>query len=309
MSVAPGDLIAVTGGTGAIGRRLIRDLLDEGFRVRLLSRSAPPDLAIEHVPVDLSSDGPLTADALAECSAMLHLAAYIPSNHEDPASAVLCFQTNVLGTLKLLQAMEEAGIKRLLQTTSANAYAPGIEAPSEQQPMYPMGRAPFYLSSKLVQDIFGSHWALCRGMSVTTLRLGSVYGAGMKDALFTRFARALREGDAIRLANGGSFGADFVEISDVARAATMFLRSGVAGAFNVASGERTTLLEAAELLLDLTGSSPDKLIVEAEERLEIGFPQMDITKVRQLGFVPTDFRTGLARLVGWLGEHGFEREP
>jgi UDP-glucose 4-epimerase len=308
MSVAHGDLIAVTGGTGAIGRRVVRELLDEGFGVRLLSRSAPRDLAIEHVSVDFSSDEPLDAGALAECSAVLHLAAYIPSKHEDPATAARCFQTNVLGTIKLLQAMEGAGVERLLQTTSANAYAPGIEAPTEQQPMYPAARASFYLSSKLVQDIFGAHWAMCRGMSVTTLRLGSVYGAGMEQALFTRFAGALRAGEAIRLANGGSFGADFVEISDVAKAALMFLRSGVTGAFNVASGERTTLLEAARLLLELTGSSPDKLIVDAEERLEIGFPQMDISKVRQLGFIPTDLRTGLARVVGWLSD-GAGGEP
>lgn len=300
MRIAPGDLIAVTGATGAIGRLIVPDLLEQGFRIRSLSRSAPSDSRAEHVPVDLASGGRLERRALDGCSAVLHLASFIPARQDDPASAETCLRTNALGTLKLLQATEDAGIDRFIQTTSANAYAPGLEAPSEEDPMYPSERAPFYLSSKLVQDILGAYWRNSRGLAATTLRLSSVYGAGMKGALFTRFATSLHGGEAIRLANGGIFGADFVEVSDVSGALTLFLQNGVTGSFNVASGVRTTLLQAAQLLLNIAGCGQDLLVVDPQLNPEPGFPRMDISKARECGFSPTDLRTGLARLVQWV---------
>jgi UDP-glucose 4-epimerase len=308
VTVAPGSLVAVTGGTGGIGRIVVGELLDAGFRVRLLSRSAPQDQEVEHAAFDLTADDPVEAGALAGCSAVVHLAAHIPRDQEDPATAELCFRTNALGTLNLLEAVEGAGVDRFLQTTSANAYAPGLDSPSEEDPMYPAGRAPFYLSSKVAQDVFGSYWGLRRGMKVTTLRLSSVYGEGIEGALFTRFARTLIGGDAIRLANGGTFGADFVEASDISRALLLFLRKGATGAFNIASGERTTLLEASRLLLDLAGCGEDRLIVEPTDQPEKGFPRIDVSKVQDLGFVPTDLRTGLARLVDWV-KAGADGEP
>lgn len=302
MSIAPGALIAVTGGTGAIGRHVVQQLIDSGLQVRSLSRTAIP--GAEHVPVDLASDQPLSADLLGGCSAVLHLASHIPARQEDPASAEPCLRTNALGTLKLLQAAEQAGVVRFIQTTSANAYAPGLQAPREDDPMYPAARAPFYLSSKLVQDVLGAYWANCRGMRVTTLRLSSVYGAGMESSLFTRFAKTLCDGGSITLANAGSFGADFVDIADVTSAIGLFLASDTAGAFNIASGERTTLLQAARLLLELTGSAEDRLVIEPEQEREAGFPRMDISRARACGFAPSDLRTGLNRLIEWVSGKG-----
>jgi UDP-glucose 4-epimerase len=296
--IAPGTLIAVTGGTGAVGRRVVRDLVGSGFHVRSLSRTAVADA--EHVPVDLATDEPVGAELLSGCSAVVHLASHIPRKPEDPASAELCLRINAIGTLKLLQASEEAGIGRFIQTTSANAYAPGLEAPREEDAMYPSERGVFYLSSKVVQDVLGSYWANRRAMVVTTLRLSSVYGAGAETSLFTRFARALHAGDPITLANGGSFGADFVDIADVSSAIVRFLTADAAGVFNIASGERTTLLQAARLLIELIGSAEDRLIVEPERETEAGFPRMDISKALDFGFAPSDLRTGLGRLVEWV---------
>lgn len=302
MSDPAGGLVTVTGGTGAVGRRVVDDLVAEGWRVRALSRTPPADPGIEHVAYDLVSGEPIPVEALHGCVAVVHLASYIPRNQEDPATADLCLRTNALGTLRLLEAMEAAGVSRFIQTTSANAYAPELEAPSEQDSMFPSARAPFYLSSKIVQDILAAYWGERRRMAATTLRVSTVYGAGMEQSLFTRFAGTLRAGGPIRLVNGGSFGADFVDVSDVSAAVRLFLRNGATGAFNVASGRRTTLLEAARLLLDLCACGDDQLVVEQGASPEIGFPRMDITKARAQGFEPTDLRSGLERLVAWVNE-------
>jgi len=304
VTLGSGDLIAVTGAGGNVGLRVVDDLLAAGYSVRSLSRTRSRKLPaeVEHVTADLAAGQPLDPQGLKDCAAVIHLAAHIPVNQNDPASAKACFETNALGTLRLLEAMDGAGVDRLIQTTSANAYAPERDEPSEEDPMYPSARAPFYLSSKLVQDILASHWSLRTGMAVTTLRISSVYGAGLESALFTRFARTLRSGGKVRLANGGSFGADFVELGDVSAALAIVLKSGFTGPLNIASGKRTTLLEAARLLAELIGSGEEALIVESEERYEPGFPAIGIANARAVGFAPTDLRTGLERVVSWIDE-------
>jgi UDP-glucose 4-epimerase len=268
----------------------------------VLGRTPPaaPDDRIEFAPLDLTGAEPPQRSALEGCTAIVHLAAYVPQDQGDPAATELCLRTNALGTLRLLTAMERAGIRRMVQTTSANAYSPDEDFPSESSPMYPAQRAPFYLASKIVQDILGSHWELRRNIAVTTLRLSSVYGAGLEKSLFTRFCEALAAGQPVRLASGGSFGADFVELSDVSSAIRMAFETGVTGPLNIASGRRTTLLEAMRLLLDITGVPGDRLIVEPSERHESGFPAIDISKAVTLGYKPTDLRTGLQGLVDWV---------
>ena len=118
----------------------------------------------------------------------------------------------------------------------------------------------------------------------------------MGHSLFTRFAKSLRSGQTIKLANGGSFGADFVDVRDVIAAVRLFMGNEATGAFNIASGQRTSLLDAAKQLIELTGSPDDRLVVTAGAS-EAGFPAMDISKAGSLGFRPTDIRTGLKRLV------------
>lgn len=292
-------MIAVTGGTGRIGRIVVNDLLAAGYRVRLLARSPPDYDDVEQVPVDLADDEPVPPGALSGCSGLVHLAAYIPPDQADPSCAELCFRINALGTIELLRRAEEEGVKAVVQTTSANAYAPGKEQPDEDDPMFPSGRAPFYLSSKLAQDIIGAHWSARRGLPVTTLRISSVYGVGLEETLFARFAKCLLAGDAIELAGDGAFGADFVDVSDVSAAILLFLGRGAGETFNIASGVRTTLLDAAGILLRLTGSEQRQLIVRSGGDGDPGFPAINVNKAKQAGFEPTDLETGLARVVDW----------
>ena len=110
-------MIAVTGASGLIGHAVTSAARSRGLDLRPLSRSAVGDLAF-----DLGSSL-LPAEALRGCDAVVHLAAYVPTNHDDPAEASACWTVNALGTLKLMQAMAEAGVRRLIQATAANAYA------------------------------------------------------------------------------------------------------------------------------------------------------------------------------------------
>jgi UDP-glucose 4-epimerase len=187
-----------------------------------------------------------------------------------------------------------------VHTTAANAYAPGAQPPDETAPLYPAERAAFYLTSKVAQEIFAAHWAARHGMSVTALRLSALYGAGQERGLFTSFARKLLAGEPVRLANGGSYGADFLTLDDAAAAVLLFLESGASGSFNIASGSRSTLKDAASLLLEMTGANAEQLVLEPSTHSDPGFPAIAIDKAGTQGFSPTGIREGLRQLVDWV---------
>lgn len=302
MTISPGDRLAVTGGTGALGRQVVTDVLQAGYRVRLLSRRPLQtiDAGVDCEFFDLFDDEPLPPQKLDGCAAVIHLAAHIPPDQNNPSAAGAAFKANTLGTIRLLQAMEHAGIPRLFQTTAANAYSSNCMASDETAPMYPSQHAPFYLTSKLAQDIFGTHWAKRRGLRTTTLRVSSLYGAGQDKGLFTRFATALLRKECVHLINGGSYAADFVTISDVSSALLLFIGEDLDGPFNVASGQRATLLAAARHLIPLTGCTEERLIVDPVTVGEASFPRIDISRARSCGFMPTNLRDGLADLVDWI---------
>jgi UDP-glucose 4-epimerase len=307
MKIEPGALIGVTGGTGALGRQFVNDALDAGYRVRLLTRN--PEVSagrgVETRYFDLGHDEIPEPEMLHGCSAAVHLGAHIPADQADPAAAQTCLETNALGTLRLLLAMERAGVTRLLQTTSANGYSSGIDRPHEGSAMYPDGRAPYYLASKIVQDIFGGFWGNRRGAAVTTLRLSSLYGAGQPGGVVAHFGRSLLAGKEIGLANGGRFGADFATLADASRALLLFLAYGAAGPYNIASGVRSTLIEIAEKLAMLAGADRRLISIgEAVQGADDGFPAIDISRAISVGFDPTPLDRGLAELMDWLKSEG-----
>ena len=160
---------------------------------------------------------------------MVHLAARIPTHHNDIDEASLCWQANALGTMKLVDAMGSAGVKRLIQTTSANAYAPWVHHPDELAPMFPTSRI-FYLTSKIAQEWYANARGVEHGIGITTLRVSSVYGAASHRAPITLIARQMLDGATVRLVARGEFGADFVTDEDVAQALLIVLKAAAARA-------------------------------------------------------------------------------
>jgi UDP-glucose 4-epimerase len=168
--------------------------------------------------------------------------------------------------------------------------------------MFPGRRAPFYLASKITQEIFAEHWRVARGLHVACLRLGSVYGVGQETGVLTQWARAMIHGQTVRISNGGVFGADFVTRDDVVRALVSTLRTGVAGAINIGGGVRYSLRQIASMLLEVSGAQASLLDIEAaHDECDVGFPALNISRAkRDLRFEPTPIRSGLTSLVSWL---------
>lgn len=286
-------LLALTGGSGFVGRVFAAAARRSGWRIRHLARCRPPDAdpGDEWCFLDLDI---VQAPDLTGCAALVHLAAYIPSRHRDPAEAARCWRINALGTLHLADAAIRAGVGRMLHAGSANAYARTAMPPDEAAPLFPSSRG-YYLGSKIGQEIYAAE--RCRGEDVLlqTVRLASVYGPGQQSGAPALMARAAAGGGPIRVHGTGASGSDLVHAGDVAQAMLLMLASEKAGAFNAGSGVRTTMAELARLLAARSGAA---IVHEpAEEEEDWGFPALNIDRLRALGYRPTPLVQGLTEML------------
>jgi nucleoside-diphosphate-sugar epimerase len=173
--------VGVTGGTGLIGRALVRRLLAENVEVRLLARPGAQisDLVSRGVRVisgDLRDEVAI-AQVVARADSVFHLAAKMDSS--GPKSAFL--EANVLGTESVLKASLAAKVGRVVYASSVAVY--GLAKPGEtidestaldDQPE----RRDFYAQSKILADQLASSFSRKTSLPVTILRPGIVYGSG-----------------------------------------------------------------------------------------------------------------------------------
>jgi UDP-glucose 4-epimerase len=293
--------VSVTGASGFVGRHLVHALRKHGHRVRSLVRdlSTAPE-SDEVREIDLSSAEPLDA-ALAGVDAVVHAAAYLPASYADPGEARKLLEVNALGTLAILESCVRTSVEKAI-VVSSNVYRHGTDTVAEDAPTYPSVHAPFYMMSKLCAEVWADHFDRTGKLQTASLRLASVYGPGLERGMIPTFTSALVKGNPITIKDGGRFRSDLVFVGDVVDATERALLRDVHGVFNVGSGTTSSSLEVAEVLVTLTGASPDLLTVEppANSAVPFGFAPLDVTRARkQLGYAPSAFKDALGVYVDW----------
>jgi NAD dependent epimerase/dehydratase len=177
--------VLVTGGAGFIGSHLVEMLVREGYRVRAFvhynSQGKWHHLehvadeireAIEIVPGDIADAGSVSK-AVAGCDWVFHLAALIgiPYSYVAPSSYV---QTNIIGTLNVLDACRQHGVERMLHTSTSETYGSAQYVPiDEKHPI--VGQSP-YSATKIGADKLAESYWLSFEMPTTTVRPFNTYG-------------------------------------------------------------------------------------------------------------------------------------
>jgi len=304
--------VVLTGATGFVGRHLLRALLDAGHRVRALARrpdelGEPTHAALTRTRWSVAEPGDVVS-ALEGAEVLFHAAAFIPPDHDDPRYAAECLRVNAEGTLALLEAAVSGGVRRVVHLSSGNVYFPRRRRLREDAATYPSPRAPYYLSSKLAGEIYADHFRRTRDLSVSILRVSSVYGPGMGSrGLIPAFASRLARGERIDVEDGGRHTVDPVHVDDVVRAAMLAAEAAADGIFNVGSAVEIDVLGVARVLLDLFGADASAMRLEPAGDADgpPGFPWLDVERARSLlGYRPRSLREGLADYLereGWLG--------
>lgn len=295
--------VLVTGATGFVGRHLVDFLQGVGVQVvgAIREPSRAPSGLSDIVNWDLRG-GHLPVSLLREVAAVVHMAAYLPRDYLDPGEAARCLEYNALGSLALVRDLVEAEVPTLVNVSSGNVYRETASPAREDSPVFPFRHAPYYLASKLVQEIFAEHLAQRARFRLVTLRPSAIYGPGMSGGMIRTFATRLLNREHVTVNDGGRHTVDLVYVRDVVQVVYSALERTATGCYNVGSGHRVSTLEVVRMLAELTGADALQVEIEpAADRPPSGFAPLEINRARQeLGYQPTSLYQGLAAYVSWL---------
>jgi nucleoside-diphosphate-sugar epimerase len=301
----------VTGGGGFIGSHIAEKLVGEGQDVRILddfSTGRRENIASFLSDVTLIEgdirDPEVVNDAVSGVDYVIHQAALasVPRSIEDPVTSN---QVNVGGTLHLLVASKEHGVKRFVYASSSSIYGDSDKLPKSEE-MNPNPKSP-YAISKLAGEYYCGVFGEVYGMPTVSLRYFNVFGPRQDPnsqyaAVIPIFIKALLDGEAPTIFGDGEQTRDFTYIDNVVSGNLLAARSNVPGAsvYNLACGGRFSLNY-------LYGRLKDYLNVSVEPKFapprpgDVKHSQADIGAAeRDLGFTVTDgLDDGLERTIEW----------
>jgi dolichol-phosphate mannosyltransferase len=248
--------VIVSGASGFVGANLARRLLRDGHEVHLLLRPGRPQWRLAGIqadvralPVDLV-DREAVARALAAARAdwIFHLAAYGAYSSQVDARRIV--ETNLIGTMNLLEAGQRAGFEAFVNTGSSSEYGFKDVAPAETARLEPNSD---YAVAKAAATLYCESVARRGDLPISTLRLYSVYGPFEEPTRLipTLVTRALRR--ELPPLVDPSIARDFVYVDDATEAYVQAARQRARGVFNVGTGVQTTLRDLVDLARRLFG--------------------------------------------------------
>jgi len=302
----------VTGGAGFIGSHLVDRLVGDGAEVRViddLSSGAEANVnpAADLVVADIADEAG-SAAAIRGVDVVFHQAAHraVLRSVEHPLQTDTA---NVHGTLVLLTAARDAGVRRFVSASSSSIYGDvGVFPTPEDTEKLP--RSP-YAVSKLAGEHYCRVYALLYGMETVSLRYFNAYGPRQRpDSAYALviplFLHALLSGERPEVHGDGTQSRDFTYIDDVIDAnllaATRPADRFAGKAYNIAGGRSYSLLELLDLLRELTGIVAEPVHVRLREG-DVRRTEADISAAASdLGYQPkVGFREGLRRTIDAFG--------
>jgi len=301
----------VTGGAGFIGSHLIRRLVADGAEVTViddLSTGRPEN--IEGVPVtvaerDLARDD--VTDLLRGVDVIFHLAA-VPSVPRSVREPLRSHQAAATGTLRLLDAAREAGVRTFVNSSSSSVYG-DVASPPMRESMPTVPRSP-YAVAKLAAEGYTRVFAQLHGMRTVSLRYFNVFGprqdpASTYAAAIPRFITAYLRRERPQVFGDGRQSRDFTYVDNVVEAniAAAAAPKLSGESVNIAAGNPRTVLDVLEAISNEFGYSLPPAYAP-DRPGDIRDSHADLSVARSLlGYKATvDFPTGLRRTVEFLRE-------
>jgi len=305
--------IFVTGVAGFIGSRVAAALLARGDTVaglddfndfydpavkrRTVAELEPQGLRVTEGDL---RDPDAVKRAMQGADIVVHLAARagVRPSLEQPA---LYAETNVTGTVNVLEAMRELGIQRVVHASSSSVYGGQEKVPfSEDDPIdHPWSP---YAATKRANELLLRTWHHLYGIESFALRFFTVYGPGQRpDLAISKFIKLIDAGDEVPFFGDGNSGRDYTFIEDIV-AGVLAAIDRVQGCeiINLGGDEPVTLTEMVQTIESVLGKQA-KLKRLPDQPGDVPRTMADISKARRmLGYAPTtSFAEGVARQVEW----------
>lgn len=287
----------VTGGAGFIGSHISEALSEEHEVVVVDDLSAGHRENLRGVACEFVrgsvTDLALLKETFAGADGVFHQAAIasVPRSVEDPLAT---HSVNLTGTLNVLTAARDCGVRKVVAASSAAVYGEDPELPKREE-MTPDLLSP-YAAQKLSDEHYAAVFSRLYGLSTVCLRYFNVFGPGQDPSsqysgVISIFAARILRGEPIVIHGDGGQTRDFVYVGDVVQANLRAMTSGAEGVFNIARGEQTDLNTLAGIMMRAAGR---------EVAIRYGPPRAG------------DVRHSLAEIsraremLGWKPEHGLE---
>ncbi len=251
---ADARIVLVTGGGGFIGSHLVEALLKRGYAVRVLDNFSTGRLGQVHPSANLIKgdirERASMANAFRAVDCVFHTAAIprVPLSIENPLETHM---TNVVGTINVLQAAREMGVRRVIFSGSSSVYGDQARMPLNE------GMTPNPLSPYALQKLTAEHYTRLfhnlYGIETLTLRYFNVFGPRMASegaylTVISAFLQARRAGRPVTIDGDGEQTRDFTHVHDVVRANLLAMDCEIADgrALNIGQGRSVSVNWVAE---------------------------------------------------------------
>jgi nucleoside-diphosphate-sugar epimerase len=301
--------VLVTGGGGFIGSHLVERLVIDGHEVRVLDNFttgrrenlAALQTEVELVEGDVRSFERVLS-AVRGTDLVLHHAALpsVPRSVQDPLTTNA---VNATGTLSVLLAARDAGVKRVIFASSSSVYGPGPELPKGER-LRPRPISP-YAVAKLAAEGYCASFHHVYGLETVVLRYFNVFGPRQDPlseyaAVIPRFIVGMARGEALTVYGDGTQSRDFTYVENVVEANMLAMRATEASGrvFNVACGSRVTINHLVDELRAVMGTTVEVIHAPARPG-EVRESSADISQAEtHLLYRPrVSLREGLRRTV------------
>jgi UDP-glucose 4-epimerase len=297
----------VTGGAGFIGSHVVSGLLGAGIDVVVLDNLSTgyienlQGLDVTFIRGDVRNAAQV-AEAIEGCEVVFHIAASV-GHRRSIDNPTLDVETNVLGTLNVLEAARRAGLRKIVYSSSAAIFAPAVKLPVNeghlQAPETPYG------ISKLAGEHLCLAYSRLHGLEAVCLRYFNVYGTNQRfdpyGNVIPIFVERLLESMPLVVYGDGEQTRDFVNAADVARANILAAGAPVSGTFNIGTGESISIKQLIGLLCRASGRTV-KVEYQPPRPGEVRHASADISKAAHvLHYAPTiEFARGLRDYISWF---------
>lgn len=310
-----GERIVVTGGAGFVGSNVVRRLLNKGYRVDVLDdfytgddKNLPLDNPMLEVVRGSVTDYDIVRDLVRGTNVVLHLAARnIIVSTKNPRED---YEVNIGGTLNVLLAVRETGVKRMVYTSSTSVYGNPRYLPINEDDATNM-LSP-YAVSKFAGENYCKAFYESYGISTSVVRYSNVYGPWQRPdnpycGVIAKFFEAAMKGDGLRIHGDGEQTRDFTFVDDAVEATLLaaFSEKADGQVYNVGTGREVSVNQLARMIIEVTGAKIEPSYIDRRDIDNIRRRVVNIEKIRrELRWVPSStIEQGLKRTYEWLKEN------
>lgn len=300
--------VIVTGGLGFIGSNLVEKLIQHNEVTIIDDQSTGKIENIQEIDQDNLTliKGSITDLNLTQIfkdhDYVLHQAALpsVPRSISDPKSSN---EANITGTLNVLIAAKDSGIKKVVCASSSSVYGDTPTLPkSENMPVNPLSP---YAITKMTAEFYCNVFQEIYGLQTVSLRYFNVFGPKQDPnsqyaAVIPNFISAIKNNKPPVIYGDGEQSRDFSYVKHVVDANMLACESDKTGVYNIACGRRITVNQLVEMINEIMGKNIEPVYSESRPG-DIKHSLADISKAKAFGYEPkSDFMKELKETIKWF---------